>query len=559
MNQSPMQRVLADGSIIDTVARHALATPDKPFLIIESEAGPLVTTFGQLRDRAGVYAALLSQNGLRDGDTVALLFTTHVAQAPVFLGAMMLGAVPFLLPTMTVKQDPALFWRAQLATLERAAVRLVVTDAATAAQLASHAPALADRVIDVDTLSLDDVAPLAAVTGGAVAFLQHSSGTTGAKKGIVLTHRMVLDFVAALGTALDVTEADIIASWLPLYHDMGLVGCLMLPMLLGITTVHTSPFDWVVRPVSLFEMIERHKATMCWQPNFAFQHLSRTAPRGKSWDLSSMRAFIDCSESCKADTIRAFAARFADCGLRPAAMQVSYGMAENVFIATQTAMNKGPRFIAADLAAFDTGAIAPPVEGLPSIEVVSCGFPISQTRIEIRDEDGTALPDRRIGQIWVTSPYMFDGYHKSDLALTKLKDGWYATGDFGFFDAGEVFVCGRRDELLIINGRNIFAPDIEFSINQATAVKPGRCVAVGPYNPRTGSQSLVVVAEMEAPEAEARRDLARSIQALILAEFGIATHDVWVTDIGWVAKTTSGKIARGANESRYMKERWGQA
>jgi acyl-CoA synthetase (AMP-forming)/AMP-acid ligase II len=122
-----------------------------------------------------------------------------------------------------------------------------------------------------------------------------------------------------------------------------------------------------------------------------------------------------------------------------------------------------------------------------------------------------------------------------------------------------VFVCGRRDELLIINGRNIFAPDIEFSINQATAVKPGRCVAVGPYNPRTGSQSLVVVAEMEAPEPEARRDLARSIQALILAEFGIATHDVWVTDIGWVAKTTSGKIARGANESRYMKERWGQA
>jgi acyl-CoA synthetase (AMP-forming)/AMP-acid ligase II len=557
--RGPAARLRQDNSLFETVKRHATRAPDKAFLILETDSGQHITSFSALLDQAYQYEDAFRQRGVQPGDTAALLFTMHPALAPAFLGAIMAGALPFILPTMTVKQDPVLFWQAQSATLHRTQAKVILTDANTAVLLAEYAPDLVARLLDVAEIKLDQAAQNRAspvLPRHADAFLQHSSGTTGAKKGVLLTHAMVLDFVAALGSALDVREDDIIASWLPLYHDMGLIGCLILPMLLGITTVHISPFDWVTRPVSLFELIERHRATLCWQPNFAFQHLVRTAPRDRSWDLSSIRAFINCSESCKPDTNRLFLDRFGACGLAPENLQVSYGMAENVFIATQTDITRPARAIIADLDAFDEGRIEPPVAGFPSLAILSTGFPIPDTNIEIRDEQGTRLPDRRIGQITVNSPYMFAGYHKSDLAEKTLVNGWYKTGDFGFIDGGEVFVCGRRDELLIINGRNIYAPDVEFSINKNTAVKPGRCVAIGPYNPRTGSQSLVVVAEIEDPSEPARQALAGAIKTLINAEFGLLAHDVWITDIGWVAKTTSGKIARGANEARYLKERW---
>ncbi len=557
--RGPAAKLRQDNSLFETVQRHAERMPDKAFLILEAETGQHIISFSTLVDQAYIFATALHRHGVRNGDTVALLFTMHPALAPAFLGAISGEALPFILPTMTVKQDPLLFWQAQSATLRRADAKVILTDSATAALLAQYVPDLADRVVDISDISFDhprEIRAAPAVSRDANAFLQHSSGTTGAKKGVLLTHAMVLDFVAALASALDVAEDDIIASWLPLYHDMGLIGCLILPMLLGITTVHISPFDWVTRPVALFELIERHRATLCWQPNFAFQHMVRTAPRDRSWDLSSMRAFINCSESCKPDTNRLFLDRFGSCGLAPETLQVSYGMAENVFIATQTDITKPARAVIADLDAFDEGRIEPPVADAPSLAILSTGFPIPDTNIEIRDEQGAKLPDRRIGQITVNSPYMFAGYHKSDLAEKTLINGWYKTGDFGFMDGGEVFVCGRRDELLIINGRNIYAPDVEFSINKNTAVKPGRCVAIGPYNPRTGSQSLVVVAETEDASEDARQALAGAIKTLINAEFGLLAHDVWVTDIGWVAKTTSGKIARGANEARYLKERW---
>jgi fatty-acyl-CoA synthase len=467
---------------------------------------------------------------------------------------MMAGAIPYLLPSIAARQDPALFWQAQLAVLERARTRLILTDAATMATLQANAPHLSASVLDIDVPQAPR-AGTALPPARSVALLQHSSGTTGAKKGVMLTHTQVIDFVNALGAALGVTQGDIIASWLPLYHDMGLIGCLMLPMLLGLTTVHMDPFSWVNRPAALLEMITRHRATICWQPNFAFQHLMRAAPRHGDWDLSSMRAFIDCSEPCKPDTLRAFRDRFAGFGLRPEAVQVSYGMAENVFIATQTVVGKIPRVIETGLAAFDAGRIEPPGDEPQSLAFVSTGPAIPGTQVRILDDGGKPLAERLVGQIAVTSPYLFTGYHGSELAQERLIDGWYSSGDFGFMDGGEVFVCGRRDELLIINGRNIYANDLEFAVNRATAVKPGRCVALGPYNPRTASASLVVIAETEETAPEARELLARAVQEVVLGTFGIMANDVKVTDVGWLLKTTSGKIARGGNERKYLQER----
>ncbi len=546
-------------NIIDVLACHAAERPDQKFVTIDAGGDEHVTSFSELHKKSKRYGSYFVARGVQPGDHVAAFFTTHPEQAPVFFGAIMAGAVPFLLPTITQKQDPAIFWQAQLAALQRTQVRLIVTEPGVKAMLAQHAAFLTEQVVEIDGIVMEEVAhPLPGSTAQRTqpAFLQHSSGTTGTKKGVILTHGMVLDFVAALGDALEIVPGDVIASWLPLYHDMGLVGCLVLPMLLGITTVHTNPFDWVVQPASLFDIIEKHKATLCWQPNFAFQHLVRSAPRGRKWDLSSIRAFIDCSEPCKPDTIQAFLKRFGADGIRPEAMQASYGMAENVFIATQTRMAVAPRVLKADLELLQRNIVAPVHDDSPGLAFLSTGFPIPGTRIRILDDAGADLPERAVGQISVTSPYLFSAYHGSDLAQTKLVEGWYLTGDYGFMDAGELFVCGRRDELLIINGKNIYATDVEFAVNNALKVKPGRCVTVGPYNPRTGSQSLVVIAESEDEASEARQRLAREIKTLVYAEFGIVPHDVFVAAPGWVSKSTSGKISRGANEHRYIAERW---
>ena len=556
--RGPIAQLLHDTSILEAVERHAVQRPEKPFLIIEKAEGVSVTSFQELRDKARGFAAMFARSGLNKDDAIALVFTTHPAQAPAFVGAMMAGAIPFMLPTMTSKQDPALFWKAQAATLERVDARLILTDSHMASLLATNVPKLASRVLVVDAADPRGSAISSEAVDHSrqdIAFLQHSSGTTGAKKGVVLTHGMVLDAVEALGTALGIGESDTIASWLPLYHDMGLIACLMLPMVLGLTTVHMDPLEWAMRPVALFEMIERHRATLCWQPNFAFQHLVRTVPRNQRSDLSSMRAFIDCSEPCKPETLQAFRERFASSALRPESVQVCYGMAENVFGVTQTRMNANPRVIDADLCALETGRVMPAREGSSSVAFVSNGPAIPQTTVRIVDENLNSLPDRVVGQIAITSPYLFASYHRSDLAAGKLVAGWYYTGDFGFIDDGELFICGRRDELLIINGRNVYAHDIEFSVNRGTTVKPGRCVAVAPYNPRTGSQSLVVIAETEEEDQAKRHTLAQAVRAVVLSEFGILTTDVCITDVGWLIKTTSGKIARGANESRYLDER----
>jgi acyl-CoA synthetase (AMP-forming)/AMP-acid ligase II len=523
-------------------------------LILERDGASVTITYAGLVARAHSYAAAYRRLRLEPGAPIVLMAPPHPDLAPAFLGAMIAGAVPSIFPPTSPKQDKALFWRAQTEVFERIGVQVVVTDAGQSAELSAHMPQASARVLQMD--DVPDAAPApATLAPEGVAFLQHSSGTTGTKKGVVLTHRAVLDAVASLAAALGARPDDVVASWLPLYHDMGLIGCLALPMALGLTVVQLDPFEWALRPATLLDAIRRRRATLCWMPNFAFHHILRSVPDGAAHDLSSMRAFIDCSEPCKPDTLRAFAERFAPAGLRPEALQVSYAMAENVFGVTQTDLSGVPRSVRADMRAFgERGEIREPGPEAPAIEFLSAGATIPGTRLRIVDAQGAELPDRRVGQIAIASPYMFAGYFRQPFPEAKFSQGWYLTGDLGFTDAGETFVCGRTDDLLIINGRNIYAHDVEHAVNEGAAVKGGRCVAIGPFSRRLGSQALVVIAETADAEPAARAALARSIRSLVQTVFGVTVFDVRVTEVGWLIKTTSGKIGRGANERKYLAE-----
>jgi fatty-acyl-CoA synthase len=551
------EQLHASELVFAPVLEHARAKPDQPFLVLELASGVHVLTYRELVERAQRYAAVFRRRGVAPDDLVGFMLVTHAALAPAFLGAILAGAVPSLFPAVTAKQDPNLFWSSHRQVFRRLAPALIATDAANHRAASEHLAEFASRIVDLDAeLSPEGIEPGLVSTRSATAFLQHSSGTTGLKKGVMLSHRAVLDSTAALAYALDLSPDDVIVSWLPLYHDMGLIGCFVLPMLCGLTTVHLNPLEWALRPQSLLDAIARHRGTLCWMPNFGFHHIMRTTRGEPRWDLSSLRALIDCSEPCKPETLRQFRARFAGCGLTPATLQVSYAMAENVFGVTQTDIHAEPRTLVAraDLHATE-GRIAAPEPGQPSVEFVSAGPPIPGTRVSIVDASGRALPDRSVGQIAITSPYLFSGYYGMPTPAEKFRDGWYMTGDLGFMDGGEVFVCGRVDDLLIINGRNIYAHDVEYAINKHTTVKPGRCIAIAPYNPRLGSQSLVLIAELDDLSAPARQQLIRAAQTVIETEFGTTAFDVHVTGPGWLIKTTSGKISREGNAKKYLAER----
>lgn len=544
-------------TLVDRFRKIAACQAGKPFVILHDRAVPPLT-FGDAFARAERFAAAYAARGVRPRDVVALMLPTHRDAASAFFGAMMIGAVPAFFPPLSPKQDASIFWASHGALFIRIEVELIVSDQFNLGLIETHLPAFADRCLDIDADHEGIAGVTTIATRADIALLQHSSGTTGLKKGVALTHGMVLDHVDRFATCLAIAREDTIVSWLPLYHDMGLIACFIAPALLGLTVVMLDPFEWVRRPTSLFDAVAAHQATLCWLPNFAFHHLIRMADPAAHHDLSSLRAVIDCSEPCKPETLEMFRVRFAGDGLAATAPQVCYAMAETVFLVTQTPLDAVPRHMVVDAELLGREGVALPVapgETQGERALLSCGVPGPGVRIRILDADGSPCPDRQIGEIVVSSDTLFDGYYRLEMPPGRLDAGWYRTGDRGFLDGGELFVTGRNDDLLIVNGKNIYAHDVEFCVNTNCAAKAGRVVAIAPYNPQSGSQSLVVIAEADATDAASRTALSRAIKAAVNAEFAATVFEAMIVAPGWLIKTTSGKISRADNLKRYVAER----
>ncbi|SIQ39580.1 Acyl-CoA synthetase (AMP-forming)/AMP-acid ligase II [Acidiphilium rubrum] len=543
-------------TLVERFGAVATACADEPFIVLVNDpANPV--TFGESYARAQQFAALFASRGVRSRDVIAVLLPTHRDAAAVFFGAMIIGAIPSFFPPLSPKQDATIFWASHGALFARIDVALIVTDDFNIPLIIEHLPAYAHRCVDIEAdLPGPDRTLQIAADRRDIAFLQHSSGTTGLKKGVALTHGMVLDHIDAMVDCLAITERDVIASWLPIYHDMGLIACFVAPALLGIPVVTLDPFAWVRRPASLLDAIADFGATLCWLPNFAFHHIMRMADPRATYDLSSLRAIIDCSEPCKPSTLDAFRVHFAAHGLNPIAPQVSYAMAEAVFLVTQTRLGAMPRSMDVDAETLDRDGTAVIVSDPQSRRaILSCGVPMRGVRLRILDADGAPCPDRQVGAVMVSSDSLFEGYFRLPMPPGKLEAGWYHTGDRGFLDAGELFITGRSDDLLIVHGKNIYAHDVEFCINTHCNVKPGRTVAIAPFNAATGSQSLVVIAETEASDPIVRRALARSIKSAVHAEFAATLYEAMIVPPGWLVKTTSGKLSRAENLARYVAAR----
>jgi acyl-CoA synthetase (AMP-forming)/AMP-acid ligase II len=388
--------------------------------------------------------------------------------------------------------------------------------------------------------------------------LQHSSGTTGLQKGIALSHRAVFNQLNSYSRAIHLNTQDVVVSWLPLYHDMGLIAGFLMPILCRVPLVLMSPFDWVRAPYKLMQAVSHFKGTLTWLPNFAYNFCAQKI-KDRSLtgvDLTSWRAVINCSEPMHWNSHQMFIDRFTPYGLRPEAIATSYAMAENVFAVTQGGIGSPVMIDRIDQNALIQRQTA--VQGsnpTTTIKMVSAGTAIDNTRIRVIDSHGNDLPQRRIGEIAIQSDCMLsEYYHRSDLTQAAFLDGWYLTGDLGYLAGDELFITGRKKDLIIVGGKNIYPQDLERLAGDVPGVHLGRVVAFGVYNEQLGTEDVVVVAETDLRERDSIVQLGDLIRATVTTSSDIALRYVHIVQRGWLLKTSSGKIARSANRDKYLSE-----
>jgi fatty-acyl-CoA synthase len=515
-------------------------------------------TYGDLRRESARQASFFQQRGVQPGEVILIVLRHSPELFYSFLGAMLAGAIPSFMPYRTSKQDPDLYWSSHQKLFDRISQGTVLTYGENLPAIRQNIACESWRLLDVSEardVPTTVVEPL--LSSESIAFLQHSSGTTGLKKGVALTHKAVLRQVDSYARALALRPDDRIVSWLPLYHDMGLIACFLLPLVTHTPVVMVDPFEWVMNPGLLFSAITRHRGTLCWQPNFAFHHLCRTVRTSSALDLSSVRAWINCSEPCRAETFHLFARTFAAAGVTPEKLQVCYAMAETVFAVTQTSPGAVPRVLRLEPHALRQGSIISVAEAAPHQALLSTGPTISGLTVCIRDETGRELPADQIGEICVSGHCLFEGYYKiEDETRHKLHGGWYHTGDLGFLYDGELYVTGRKNDLIIVHGRNYYAHELEYIVNRVPGIHAGRAAAVGWLRPEVGSEEVVIIAESAAEAESTTASLIRTVKQTLLDQTGLLVFDVHLVTPGWLIKTTSGKISRTENLNRYLKVRF---
>ncbi len=521
------------------------------------ECGERTFTWGDLEADCGAFGAAYDAAGLRPGDQI-LIFLRHVPQLyGSFLGAMLMGVIPAFMPCSSPRQDPALYWRSHSLLLRQIRPAAVVTDRATLADMRAADLALdAIAVILVEDVGPADLAPRPAAEE-AVALLQHSSGTTGLKKGVALSFAAVVDQIETYACTLGLGRGDAIVSWLPLYHDMGLIACLIMPAYFAIPVTHIDPLFWVGRPGILLDQIVARKATLTWLPNFAFDHLSATVgARAGDWDLSEMRAFIDCSEPCKAATLDRFAKTFEAAGIRRNQLHCCYAMAETVFAVSQSPLAREPARLWVHAGSLQRGARPQAARINEGVELVEAGSVVEGLSLSIHDEDGAKIDDDRVGEIGIRGRFLFSGYNRDPgRTAERLRGGVYLTRDLGFLREGRLYILGRLDDLLIINGRNLYAHEIEAAVTDLPGLKRGRTVALGWFDRRLGSESLVIMAERDLRAPRSDGELRGDITKVVFSIFNVMPRAIELVDEGRLIKTTSGKVSRTENLTRFLEAR----
>lgn len=512
-------------------------------------------------------ASLFQRAGFQEGDVIVNLLPPGEDLIFGFLGALLLGAVPSILPFQTEKLNPERYREGMTRLMEVTKPAGILGEPKLIRELQTSLPGnpalKAFLTPDQATRGDDTGALLREEWRGLLrrpeelVLLQHSSGTTGLQKGVALSHGAVLNQLRAYLPRLKTREDDVVVSWLPLYHDMGLIAGFLLPLLAGLKLVLLSPFEWVRAPWSLLRAVHDHRGTLSWMPNFAYNFCALKIPeeRLRGLDLSSWRAVINCSEPMYAESHRMFARRLAPNGLSEVALTTSYAMAENVFAVTQGGVGEPVVCDRIDRELLASEGRAHPTDAMEGCEMVSAGTILPNCRLRVVDGRGAEVADRAIGELALQSDCMLAGYYnRPDATRQALQNGWLMTGDLGYVAGPEVYITGRKKDLIIVGGKNIYPQDVEQVVNRVSGVYPGRVVVFGVPNADLGTEDVVAVVEPDKAASSDHKRLAVEIRLAVARSSEVSLRDVKIVDRHWLVKSSSGKIARSANREKYLEE-----
>ena len=549
-------------SLVDVLALHAEATPDRVHVFLRDEDGrerPI--TYGALWHRASAVAASLRDRKLGRGDTVAIMLRTEEAFFHTFFGVLLAGAVPVPIYPPFRRDLIEDYARRQVGILQNAAVRAIITfpDALrVAALLRSRVPSLRDIATAAELERPGMLGGASTARPEDPALIQYTSGSTGDPKGVLLSHGNLLANIRAIGEAIRVRPDDVAVSWLPLYHDMGLIGSWLGALYFGIPIAILSPLAFLARPARWLHAIHAHRATVSAAPNFGFDLCARRISDEEigGLDLSSWRLALNGSEPVSPATIERFTCRFAPYGFRASAMCPVYGLAEASVALTIPTPGAGPRIDTVSRETFQGSgrvAAASPDEPQAPFRFVSCGPPLTGHQVRVVDGAGQPLGERVEGRIEFRGPSVTAGYWRNPAATRAVRrDGWMDSGDLGYSADGELYITGRQKDLIKKAGRNLYPQEVEDIVGAIPGIRKGCVAAFGVHDPSMGTERLVVVAETRARGLVERERLRAAVMAGVVAALGVPADVVVIADPHAVLKTSSGKVRRSATRAAYL-------
>lgn len=550
-------------TLIDVLEWHVDKHPQRTHaLLYAADESTHTLTYGALLDKARRIAAGLLGRGLLPRQTVALMLPSGEEYLSSFFGVMLAGGIPVPIypPARLAQLSEHLQRHAGILANAEASFLITVPEAKGVAALLQRDVSSLNEILTPGDVDRRHIPLHYRPQAEDIAFLQYTSGSTGDPKGVMLSHANLLTNLRAMGQATGVGSRDIFVSWLPLYHDMGLIGAWFGSLYFGLLLVLMSPLSFLARPARWLNTISRHRGTISAAPNFAYELCARKLADADlaDLDLSSWRLALNGAEPVVPATLQAFTKRFAGCGFKPEAMTPVYGLAECSVGLSFPPPGRGPLIDLIDRAAFTTEKRAEPALGGPGeqIQIASCGRPLVEHEIRIIDETGAELPERRIGRIEFRGPSATAGYYRNPEASRRLFNaGWLDTGDRGYSAAGELYVTGRDKDLIIRAGQNIYPYELEQAVGNIPGIRKG-CVAVfASTDPGNATERLVVVAETAVEESGARAALRQRINEIALDIIGMPPDTIVLTRPNSILKTSSGKIRRAASRQAYEQGR----
>jgi acyl carrier protein len=548
-------------TLVEALEYHVEREPERLMVHMYDEGAERSLSYRALWDGALAYAARLVEAGLTPGQTVAIMLPTSREYLFSFYGTLLAGGIPVpLYPPVRLSTIEDHMTR-HVAILKSAGAAMMVTipEAKPLAWLLrAQVESLRALLVPADfTASGSGFSPVRGRSGH-IGFLQYTSGSTGNPKGVVLTHANLLANVRAMGKAARATSEDVFVSWLPLYHDMGLIGGCFATMYFGFPVVLMSPLAFLARPSQWLRAIHRHRGTISGGPNFSYELCLRRIPEPEleGLDLSSWRFAFNGAEPVSPETLASFQERFSKYGLGENVMAPVYGLAEASVGLAFTPPGEGWQVDLLDRDVFTRSGEAQlaGADDASPLKVVGCGRVIPDHDLRVVDAAGLELPDRSEGQLQFKGPSATSGYYRNPEATKGLFQGeWVNTGDRAYLSDGMLYITGREKDVIIRGGRNISPYELEEAVGDVAGIRRG-CVAVfGSMDRASGTERVVVLAETRETERARHEEIERRINELAMGLIGAPADDIVLAPPHTVPKTSSGKIRRVAARDYYEK------